>query len=99
MNAPNHPHAVHICFFQHLNCTDQPGVCARGYDIEENAKAALFELTQLNGSKPTLAFCITDAGYHRTNDESPTARQEQSYLEEKGVSETDFFRLFDLVRF
>ncbi|CAM9676695.1 unnamed protein product, partial [Sphacelaria rigidula] len=73
------------------------GVYACGDDGDENAKAALFALTQLDGSMPTVAFFITDAGYHRTGHGSPTARKEQSYLEDMGVSDTDFFRLFDSV--
>lgn len=67
-------------------------------DGDENAKAALYALTQLDGSKPTVGFFITDAGYHSSGLDSPTARAEERYLLEKGVPDTDFFQLFDSVR-
>lgn len=77
--------------------TGHPGVCAGGDDGNENAKAALHALKKLDGGRPTVAFFITDAGYHRTRQESPTAHAEHDYLVEKGVDDSDFYAVFDLV--
>ncbi|CAM9332790.1 unnamed protein product [Ectocarpus sp. 6 AP-2014] len=74
-----------------------PGVNAYGDDGDENAKAALYALKELDGTKPTVAFFITDAGYHRTKRDSPTAKAEEDFLVAKGVSDTDFYALFDSV--
>lgn len=71
---------------------------AFGDDGDENAKAALHALKELDGSTPTVAFFITDAGYHRTRWDSFTAKAEEDYLVGKGVSDTDFYALFDSVR-
>lgn len=71
---------------------------AYGDDGEENAKAALHALTELDGSKPTVAFFITDAGYHRNKRDSDTAQAEEDYLVQKGVTDTDFYVMFDAVR-
>lgn len=71
---------------------------AYGDDGEENAKAALHALTELDGSKPTVVFFITDAGYHRTKRDSRTAQAEEDYLVQKGVADTDFYVMFDAVR-
>ena len=75
-----------------------PDVHASGDDGDENAKAALYALKELDGSKPTVAVFITDAGYHRTKSESHTAQAEDDYLLEKGAHVTDFYVLFDSVR-
>lgn len=75
-----------------------PDVHASGDDGDENAKAALYALKELDGSEPTVAFFITDAGYHRTKWESHTAQAEDDYLLEKGAHVTDFYVLFDSVR-
>ncbi|CAM9404457.1 unnamed protein product [Ectocarpus fasciculatus] len=74
-----------------------PGVNAYGDDGDENAKAALYALKELDGTKPTVAFFITDAGYHRTKRDSPTAKAEEELLVAKGVPDTDFYALFDSV--
>ncbi|CAM9350552.1 unnamed protein product, partial [Laminaria digitata] len=74
-----------------------PGVSACGDDGDENSKAALYALKELDGGKPTVAFFITDAGYHRKKGESPTAKAEDDYLVGKGASDTDFYVLFDSV--
>ena len=75
-----------------------PGATACGDDGDENAKAALYALKELDGCKPTVAFFITDAGYHRHKRLSPTARAEDDYLVDKGAADTDFYVLFDSVR-
>lgn len=71
---------------------------AYGDDGDENAKAALHALRELDGSKATVAFFITDAGYHRSKLDSPTAKAEEEFLGARGVSDTDFYTLFDSVR-
>lgn len=87
-----------MLLFRYLLLKGNPGVSACGDDGDENAKAALYALKELDGGKPTVAFFITDAGYHRTKRESPTAQAEDDYLLGKGASDTDFYVLFDSVR-
>ncbi|CAM9113857.1 unnamed protein product [Scytosiphon promiscuus] len=75
-----------------------PLIMANGVDGDENAKAALHALKRLDGTKPTVAFFITDAGYHRSKRDSPTAKAEEEFLlAQGGVSDTDFYILFDSV--
>ena len=70
---------------------------AYGDDGDENAKAAFHALKQLDGSKATVAFFITDAGYHRSKRDSPTAKAEEEFLVSRGVGDTDFYAVFDSV--
>ena len=70
---------------------------AYGDDGDENAKAAFHALKQLDGSKATVAFFITDAGYHRSKRDSPTAKAEEEFLVARGVGDTDFYAVFDSV--
>lgn len=44
-----------------------------------------------------MTFFITDAGYHRSKRESPTAEAEEEFLCAKGVDDTDFYAVFDSV--
>lgn len=81
-----------------FSVTGDRTVHAYGDDGDENAKAAFHALTELDGDKPTVVFFITDAGYHRTPDISPTAKAEYTHLMERGVQDTDFYVLFDSVR-
>lgn len=71
---------------------------AYGDDGDENAKAAFHALKELDGSKATVTFFITDAGYHRSKLGSPTAKAEEEFLLAKGVGDTDFYAVFDSVR-
>ena len=70
---------------------------ACGDDGDENAKAAFHALKELDGSKATVTFFITDAGYHRSKRDSPTAKAEEEFLLAKGVDDADFYAVFDSV--
>lgn len=70
---------------------------AYGDDGDENAKAAFHALKELDGSKATVTFFITDAGYHRSKRDSPTAKAEEEFLLARGVDDTDFYAVFDSV--
>lgn len=74
-----------------------PSVRAYGDDEDENAKAALHALKESDGSMPTVAFFITDAGYHRKSRDSDTALAEEKHLRISGEMDTDFYVLFDSV--
>eukprot|EP00798_Chlamydomonas_sp_ICE-L_P016429 gene16429-22643_t len=81
---------------------DQPSVSASGDDGDENQKAALHRLIDLD-PLPTVGFLITDALPHlgANNMQGATARKELSWLQNRGVdSETarDFFRVLGLVK-
>eukprot|EP00798_Chlamydomonas_sp_ICE-L_P016432 gene16432-22646_t len=81
---------------------DQPSVSASGGDEDENQKAALHRLVDLD-PLPTVGFLITDALPHMgaNNMQGSTARKELSWLQNRGVdSETarDFFRVLGLVK-
>lgn len=70
---------------------------AYGDDGDENAKAAFHALKELDGGKATVTFFITDAGYHRSKLDSPTAKAEEEFLLAKGVADADFYAVFDSV--
>eukprot|EP00798_Chlamydomonas_sp_ICE-L_P007957 gene7957-1173_t len=81
---------------------DHPSVHAGGGDSDENQKAALHRLINLD-PLPTVGFLITDALPHlgTYNMQGTTARKELSWLQNRGVdSETarDFFRVLGLVK-
>eukprot|EP00798_Chlamydomonas_sp_ICE-L_P007958 gene7958-1174_t len=81
---------------------DHPSVHASGEDGDENQKAALHRLIDLD-PLPTVGFLITDALPHlgAYNMQGTTARKELSWLQNRGVdSETarDFFRVLGLVK-
>ena len=78
----------------------QPSVYGNGGDGDENHKAALAELLRLDGSMPTIAFLITDAGPHLVADRAtPEATHEVTYLKtQHNITDTDMFALLRLVQ-
>ncbi|CAM9675910.1 unnamed protein product [Chrysoparadoxa australica] len=72
-------------------------VSASGEDGPENVLAAMYMLTELHGSKPTLAFVITDAGYHHAPPSGTTDRNERQWLADRGVANVDFYQVLDTV--
>jgi hypothetical protein len=65
---------------------DHPGVTADGGDGEENQKAALYRMTELDPTVPTISFLITDAGPHfKLYGDRPEARAELAWLQDKGL--------------
>lgn len=75
------------------------GVNANGGDGDENHKAALAELLRLDGSMPTIAFLISDAGPHLVADR-PTAEAtlEVNFLKRThSIVNTDMFHILGLV--
>jgi hypothetical protein len=59
---------------------------ANGGDGDENHKAALYQMVELDPSVPTISFLITDAGPHfRSASGGQEARQELSWLADKDL--------------
>ncbi|GMF22174.1 unnamed protein product [Phytophthora fragariaefolia] len=76
------------------------GVCANGGDGDENQKAALAELLDLDNTMPTIAFLITDAGPHLLAEtRTREAEHEVNFLKEKhSIVNTDMFNVLALVQ-
>lgn len=63
------------------NPPDKPHVDASGDDTNENQKAALYKMVELDPSIPTIAFLITDAPPHASGESSRTAQHERKWLQ------------------
>jgi hypothetical protein len=58
-----------------------------GTDYDENQKAALYRMTELDPTVPTISFLITDAGPHfRRRGGPPEAQAEVAWLQAKGLT-------------
>lgn len=82
--------SIQLCVPPHM-----PSVNAGGDDGDENLKHALAEFSSRhNFDIPSVVFIITDAGYHKIQAGSATAKREREKLKELNV-ENDIWKIYN----